>query len=234
MTVLSACQDAIARLVSRRPASVFGNDDEICVEISSLANEAAADISKSNDWQALTEFYTITADGTSSTYSAPPDYDRMVQATEIFDPNNWCWGFAHVVDYGQWILRQAQGVGLYPGIWMLRKNLFNFYPIPAAGREAVFPYISNAWATSSEGQAKTAFDRDDDLFALDDRLLTLALIWRWKAMKVMDYQEDIRNYDIALSQAMARDKGSRVIRKNGGGLGGLNTRPAWPWELGGV
>lgn len=231
MTALSACQEAIARLVARRPASVFASEDEICVEIASLANEAATDIAKANDWQALIEYHEITGNGVAVEFPFPDDYDRMVQATEIYDPNNWCWGYQHINDYGQWTLLAAQGFTITPGGWTIRKNKFHFYPAPSSGAVATFPYISNLWATSAGGTAKGLFDRDDDLFVLDDRLLTLALIWRWKSMKGMDYQEDIKNSDIALSQAMTRDKGARVIRK-GNSFSGFNTHVAWPWSLG--
>jgi len=232
MTALSACQDAIARLVARRPNSVFASDDEICVEIASLANEAATDIAKACDWQALIEYNPITGDGASLEYPLPADYDRMVQATEIYDPSNWCWGYEHITDYGQWTLLEAQGFTITPGAWMIRGNKFQFYPAPASGAVATFPYVSRYWATSAGGAGKGVFDRDDDLFVLDDRLLTLALIWRWKSMKGMDYQEDIKNSDIALSQAMTRDRGARTIRKGYGRLSSLNTRLAWPWSLG--
>jgi len=233
MTALSSCQDAIARLVARRPNSVFASDEEICVEIASLANEAAPDIAKAYDWQALVKYQQTTGDGVSLEYPFPVDYDRMVQATEIYDPNNWCWGYEHINNYGQWTLLEAQGFTITPGAWMIRGNKFHFYPAPASGAVATFPYVSNYWAASSTGTEKAAFDRDDDLFALDDRLLTLALIWRWKSMKGMNYDEDLKNSDIALSQAMARDKGARTIRK-GGNRPGLNTHLAWPWPLGGV
>jgi hypothetical protein len=232
MTALSACQDAIARLVARRPNSVFASDEEICVEIASLANEAATDIAKANDWQALTEFYDITGDGVTAAFAFPADYDRMIQATDIYDPANWCWGYEHIVNYGEWIIRNARGIGLLPGAWIIRKNQFHFYPVPASGATATFPYISKNWAASSGGTAKSVFDRDDDVFALDDRILTLALIWRWKSMKGMDYGEDVKNYDIALSQSMTRDKGGRTIRKGSSALTGLNTSVGWPWSLG--
>lgn len=231
MTVLAATQNAIARLVARRPNSVFSSDDEICVEIASLANEAATDIAKACDWQALIEYHEVSGDGVSVEFPFPADYDRMLQATEIYDPLNWCWGYDHITDYGQWVLRQAQGISLTPGAWMIRKNLFHFFPAPASGATATFPYISSYWATAAGGTAKGLFDRDDDIFVLDERLLTLSLIWRWKSMKGMDYQEDIKNFDIALSQAMTRDKGARSIRKGGYGHT-LNTRLAWPWSLG--
>lgn len=212
---------------------MFASDEEICVEIASLANEAATDIAKAYDWQALIAYYPITGDGVSLEYPFPDDYDRMVQATEIYDPNNWCWGYVHINDYGQWLINEAQGFTITPGAWTIRQNKFRFYPAPSSGAVATFPYVSSYWATTAAGTGKGVFDRDDDLFVLDDRLLTLALIWRWKSMKGMNYDEDLKNSDIALSQAMAKDKGARTIRK-GGYRGSPNTNIAWPWPLGGI
>ena len=46
---------------------------------------------------------------------------------------------------------------------------------------------------------------------LPERLLTLGLIWRWRAQKRQEYAEDLRNYEIALSEEIGRDKGSQII-----------------------
>jgi hypothetical protein len=233
MTILEASQSAIARLIGRRPAAVVSSQDEMEVEITALAQEAATDIAKAQDWQALTEFYPIAADGVSTAYDFPADYDRMVQATDMYDPNNWCWGYTHVVLYGDWIRLQNSHVGLLtPGAWTIRKNQFHFLPAPASGASALFPYISNNIFTSQSGSPKATITRDDDSFVLDERLLTLALIWRWKQMKQMDYAEDMRLYEDALSQEMTRDKGARVIRRNSRRVPS-NVHVGWPWILGG-
>lgn len=232
MSVLSACQDAIARLVARRPASVFASDDEICVEIASLANEAATDIAKANDWQALTVLKIIDGDGVTVDWPMPTDYDRMVNGTDV---HSGTWTYMRYMNAGtldNWQDLNALLPAIPPGYWIILQNQISFLPTVTSGQDARFYYVSNQWARSAGGTAKALFDRDDDTFVLDDRLLTLALIWRWKSMKGMDYQEDIKNSDIALSQAMARDKGSRPIRKGYGNLSGMNTRLAWPWSLG--
>jgi hypothetical protein len=233
MTILSAAQDAIARLVGRRPAAVVSSTDEICVEITAIAQEAAEEIFKAHDWQDLTEFQTITGDGTSSTFALPSDYDRMVLKSELYDPNNWFWNYQHVTDYGQWLIYQNSGFGwVSPGVWTLRKNQFHFMPTPQAGAKAVFPYVSNNIFADSNGNPKPRLSADTDSFVLDERVLTLAIIWKWLSLKRMDYQQEIDDYNIALTQAAARDKGSRVIRK-GNRFNPLNTYLAWPYSLGG-
>lgn len=232
MTALSACQDAISRLVARRPASVFASADEICVEIASLANEAAADIATSADWQALTTLKIINGDGVTEEWSLPDDYDRMVLGTDIHSSTWTRMRYAPVGTLDNWLDLKTLTPAIPPGYWHIMGGKIAFVPVVSSGDDARFYYISNKWARSAGGTAKASFDRDDDTFALDERVLTLSLIWRWKAMKGMTYDEDIKSYDLALSQVMARDKGSSVIRKGWRGLSGLNTHLAWPGELG--
>lgn len=92
------------------------------------------------------------------------------------------------------------------------------------------PYISKEWARDSSGNPKGEFTADDDEFILDNRLLRLGLIWRWRQQKRLEYGEDMQTYEIALSQAQARDKGARVIRSPRPMR--WNAQTAYPWPLG--
>lgn len=232
MTILTATQNAVMRLVGQRPNAILSSQETIAVEMTALVKESCVDIMKAHDWQELTEFRTITGDGTTAAFDLPDDYDRQVMATEFYDPATWCWNYQHVSDYGRWIKYKNGGFALItPGIWTIRKNQFHFLPVPPAGKEAEFIYISNKIFLGENGTHKTELTSDDDSFVLDERLLTLALIWRWKEIKQMDYGEDLKNYDIALSQAMSRDKGARTIRtRRMGTRRGFSY--AFPWSLG--
>lgn len=234
MSILTASQNAIAYLVGRRPASVVSSTDEIAVEMTTLAQEAGTEIAKANDWTALTEFHEITADGVSETYPFPEDYDRMVQASEFYDPNNWCWNYRHITNFGEWIQIKNGALGvLTPGMWTIRKKQFHFYPVPAAGQKATFAYISNNIFEDENGAPKPTITSDADVYVLNERLLTLCMIWKWLALKRMDYQQEIADYNLAFTQEATRDKGARVIRKRNR-YHGFDLRPAWPWPLGGV
>lgn len=232
MSILSACQQAAMRLVGQKPAAIISSEETIAVELAALAQESCVDIMKAHDWQELTEFHTITGDGATEAFDLPSDYDRQVMATEFYDPDTWCWDFFHVTDYGQWLRYKNGGFALItPGVWTIRKNQFHFLPTPPSGQSAEFIYISNKIYRAANGTTKTGITQDDDSFVLDERLLTLALMWRWKELKQMEYGEDLRNYDLALSQAMSRDKGARRIRTRRIGLT-RNWRTAYPWSLG--
>lgn len=224
MTVLAASQDAISQLIGRRPSTVFSSQDEICVEIASLSNEAAADIMKGHDWRALSVVYTITSNGVDGNYPFPDDYDRMVVASVQQNPDNYIWGYWFCPTLDDWINIRNNDFNAFPGAWIILDGQFQYFPVPTAGQMAMFPYVSGNYALAAdETTTKPAFTTDGDMFRIlgtgtaqlsaADRILKLSLIWRWKALKRMDYQEDMRNYEIALSQAQARDVGARVIRK---------------------
>jgi hypothetical protein len=232
MTCLSACQSALVRLVGKKPPTVFSSTEQTVVEIADLVNEVGTDIMKSHDWQALTKIQSVAGNGTDTAFPLPPDYDRMILAQGVADANSWFWGYTQVPDMDTWIMIQN---GFYlgivaPGWWILTGGQFQFNPAPAAGATAQYPYVSKNFALDVGGASKSAFNNDNDTFLLDERLLTLGLIWRWRAQKRLEYAEDMQNYEIALSQAQARDRGATVIRSNGQRRTGFRT--GWPWSLG--
>lgn len=208
--ILTAIKSAILRVTGQVVQEVFASTDPIAVEMADLANEVAADIAKSHDWRALTKINTITANG-GEAYALPTDYDRMVMGAEIDDQASWFWGYHQFDSVNEWMRFRSGGVSLIsPGGWIIIGGEVNFYPAP--GGVAQFPYITNQWAIAEDSGRKAAFTADSDIFLLDERLLTLGLIWRWLAQKKMAYAEDMQTYEIALAQAQSRDKGARVLR----------------------
>jgi len=227
--ILSAMQSAILRLTGVKVEEVFASTDKICIEIADLVNEVAADIAKSHDWQALTKVEEVVVTGALA-YDIPTDFDRMPVASSIDDKTNWFWGYFPFDDVNQWLSYKSGEYSIItPGGWIILGGELNFYPAPNG--TAQYPYISNQWAIDEQGGKKAAFTADNDIFALDERLLTLGLIWRWQEQKDMAYAETMQTYEIALSQAQARDRGARTIRSRSTGPQ-LNTRMAYPWSLG--
>src|SRR5690606_10974461 len=139
MTILTAAQSAIARLVGRRPAAVVSSQDEMDVEITALAQEAAVDIMKAHDWQTLTKRYTVTANGDDG-YSLPSDYDRMVLAMGLSSPtwpDRW---FQPVTSLNEWEALRQRSVTLTPGWWMILGGRLQLQPSLGMGQEATFYY----------------------------------------------------------------------------------------------
>ena len=207
MTVLSAAQSAALRLLGRKPASIFSSSNTFEMELADLATETAVAIAKENEWQKLKVLATLQGDGTKTAFDLPTDYDRMIKDGNVHSSLYQTAFFSRVDSLDDWILIGDILATPSPGNWIVIGGQMNIKPAMPSNDTARFYYISKNIVNGS----KTAFATDEDEFVLPERLLTLGLIWRWRSQKRMEYAEDLQNYEIALSQEIARDRGARVI-----------------------
>lgn len=198
-----------------------------------LVNEAAQDIAKYHDWQALQRVTTVPGDGTATEFNLPADYDRMLISSSVQDAKGWLFGYFQYGDINSFMFAKARGFQPNPGGWIIYGNKLRFAPAPSAGNSASFPYISKNWAHPSSGPDKAAFTDDADEFLLPERLLTLWLVWRWRENKKLDASGDQESFVKALDEYAARDRGARsYARSSRRAIAG--THLAWPGVLGGV
>lgn len=240
MTVLSAGQAAGIRLLGRRPASLFSDSDVFGLELGELATEAANDIVDFYDWQKLKILQKHTGDGLTVAFDLPSDYGRMLKDGELHSLTWRNKPFRKARDENDWIYQQQVPTAA-PGVWIILGGQMQIFPPMPVGEVAEYYYISNnivagnylvdelgntlvdqAGNTLIDSGFKTAFTADADVFILPERLLTLSLIWRWRAQKRQAYDEDLTNYETALATATGTDKGARilVVGKVRGGGGG--------------
>jgi hypothetical protein len=108
-----------------------------------------------------------------------------------------------------------------PQNWQARKGFINtspypnyriangeigFSPVPTAGQDCYFEYVSKNWKTNEDGTVRgDSFTNDNDVSLLDENLLRMGLKWRWKHAKGFDYAEDKLEYEDMVNQAIARD-----------------------------
>lgn len=234
MTVLSAMQSAAIRLIGRKPTTFFSSTQGFEQEIVDLANEVAKSIADQHDWNALLKTYTLTGDGVTTTFPLPPDYDRMLLDGSIYDATNWAWGYQRIVRADEFLYLQVRDFSIItPGFWTMLGNEFQFLPAPNDQAQAKFLYVTKNIVSDENGDLKDSFTTDSDSFVLDERLLTLGLIWRWKEQKKMDAGSDQANFDTLFSDLSGRDGGSKPIRTPARRWpAGLRLRGAYPWPLG--
>lgn len=206
MTVLSACQKAATKLNQARPSTVFGSTDTFALELADLANETAETVMKAHDWRKLTTLSTITGDGTDTSFALPTDYDRMPLKSNVYGSLARL-PFLQARDLDQWLEFDITPVVGAPGYWVILGGEMQIKPAMATTQTAKFYYISNIIVSGS----KTAFTADADTFLLPERLITLGIVWRWKAQKGLEYAEHLKNFEIALGEEAGRDKGSRIL-----------------------
>lgn len=207
-TIVSNATDRIA--VTLGGTSVFSNPGETARQMRALANQEGTELMRRGSWQVLTKETTFNALAQEAqTGVIPEDFDHMLNETF----------------YNRTRKRQVVGP-LTPKEWQEQKSivatvLYDSYrirggsilmiPVPSAGDEYAFEYISNQWVLSTDQEPKTAFTADSDTSVLDEELITLGVIWRFLKAKGFDYAESFRTYELQVSQALARDGSKRTV-----------------------
>lgn len=226
MTVLSACQEAAIELSQTEPTTLFSTTDRFAKELRVQANKSAVAIMKRYDWQALTKRATITGDGSDTTFDLPTDYDRMAAKTNLASSASNI-DLVKATDLDQWDYFQNHFSTPTPGYWIVLGGQLQVMPAPGSGVVHSYYYISRNVVSGNQA----AFTADGDTFVLPERLLTLSIIWRWRASKRLEYAEDMQNFEIAFGEETATDKGSRILVAGQQRMP-YNVRTAYPGPLG--
>lgn len=214
MTMLSIVQDASVSLGLTSPSAVASTSTQ--AQMLGLLNLEGKDLAARAPWYVLRRRNTFTLSTSSSNQGAmngtvvtASDFDYMLQDTfyntttsmpiegpmmDTEEEEQTALGFSG--PYQQWALR---GGDLY------------IYPQPTSADATAFQYISKFWCKASGGTRKAAFTVDTDLSLLDESLLTLGLIWRWKRANGLDYAQEFALYESRVHDAIAREVGGKKL-----------------------
>jgi hypothetical protein len=198
-----------------QPTSLFSTTDPFAAELLLCAKDTAESLIKEeHDWRALTLMATLTGDASTVLFplaTTAPSFQRLIKNAKLHSLRFRNATFRAAADLDEWLFIKDNLLVGSPGNWVLLNNAVQIFPPMPVSDTARFFYISNYYALSSGGTPQAAFLADTDTFALDESLLRLGIIWRWKADKGRDYSESLKNYEIAKSAAMTGDKGSQSI-----------------------
>lgn len=211
MTILSVCKDAAVKLNQPKPSSVFSTADQFANELVLYANETAASLLKEeHDWRDLTKLATCAGDAATIAFTlatVAPGYERLIKNGKLHSLRFRNATFRAARDLDEWLFLNDSLLVGSPGNWVILGGQMQIFPPMPVSDSARFYYITNQIVSGP----KTQFTADTDTFLLDERLLYLGIVWRWRAAKRMEYSEDLQNYEIAKQSAMGKDKGSQAI-----------------------
>lgn len=214
MTLLTIVQDAVEEIgFGTKPATVIGNTDQVATQMFRLLNREGEYLSK-YQWQALKKEHTFTLVTSDQDYALPTDFRYIIPASSwnrdnqriIIGPltsSEWQW-------FKGWTT--VNGLNLRARI---RNNTFEFEQEILSsdnGKTIAFEYMSKYWTESVASVAQQKFAADDDTSILDEELLTMGLIWRFRKAKGLEFTADLAEYTKLVREAKARDGGAQVIR----------------------
>jgi hypothetical protein len=216
MTLLTIVQNAADRLGITRPSSVFTSTDQSTLRLLGYAQEEGKSLARRHSWQILTKEQTFTATATETQTSAlPSDFDRWIDETfynrtqkrPVYGPlNAQEWQFAKSV-VATVIIESFRQRGSSTDILLT--------PTATAGETYAFEYIARNWCESSGGTDQAAWAADADVAFLEEELITLGVVWRFKSGQGLSYAEEFRNYELECLKAISKDGGKRTLNAGG-------------------
>ncbi|MBZ9926781.1 hypothetical protein [Mesorhizobium sp. BR1-1-4] len=215
------------------PTLVYGNTTREMVEMQELANVMASEIVDAYDWQKLLIPKTITGDGISADFDLPDDYERMQQTSSLWS-SRWHWETSHLTSPNDWIELQVTPVASVNGYWIIFADQFHQSPVMAVAETVKFFYVSNQIIAASNGSLKPAFTEDADTFRLSERLLKMAIIYRWKQNKGLAYQQAQDDFETLKLSLIDKDAGSKPVVSGIPPLSWRGRKSAWPGTVTGA
>jgi hypothetical protein len=209
MSLLSIIQAAAIKCGLPSPNLGVGNADLNVQQLIGFANEEGQELAARHSWQVLTtEAHFLTtgaeAQGTIQTLAGPGFSFVLNETMWNRDQRRPVFGPRSPAEWQQLKAQFMQGPWYQ---YRIRGNQVIFLPVPSAGFNIYFEWVSQFWATATGGLVgtQTSLNIDTDVSVLDERLISLGCIWRWKEKNRFAYDEAQEKYEDAISDAITRD-----------------------------
>lgn len=233
MSLLTVVQSLCDQAGIPRPGTVVGNTDPGVRQILALSNVEGQDLQTRHRWSALIR------EGTFTTVANPNDLVVVASGFDYIFPDS-VWDrtrdqHLHPMTPELWQAYQATGQTGPTMRYRIQDGAFYLYPDPGAGRDIAFEYLTKNWCQTTGGVEQDAWANDTDTGLLDEKLMTLGLLWRWKKAKGMEYGEDFKTYENRVALAISRDGAAPHIGlsryRRAGRFIDENSVPEGSWSL---
>lgn len=219
MSLLTIVQCATDIIGLPRPTAVITSTDQTVRTLLALVNREGKNLAKLRNtwgggWTILEKEHTFTVTDGDEDYAFPADFGQLIfdtawNRTTFFELRG-------SLSPQQWQIARS-GLVASPAL-RLRYRIkrasgstreFFLDPIPTAtGDTVVYEYVSNQWVSNAAGDTfRTAFAADDDTSLLDEDLLEMGLVWRFKQSKGLAFAAELAEYEIERDRRIAADPG---------------------------
>lgn len=209
MTVLEVAQRAALKCGFDVPASLTGTE-RTTVAIVEVLNEAGRQIRDDYDWQSLKGTHRLTGDGVTEEFDLPTDYARMSKNMAIWPSDTPAWPLDHISDVDLWLSFNAQNYASANGRWTIYGDEMHIKPAPGDAVTLDFFYIKDGIFVAGDTPGPR-ITNGSDTFKLDENLLKLCFIYKWKQANGQTYAAELNDYQDALSVKIGGDKGPRML-----------------------
>jgi hypothetical protein len=231
MSLLTLIQKAAVRVGIPKPSVVVAATDLGVQQLLEFAQEEGEQLARYGDWRVLRKektFTTVAAETQTDT-PIPTDLGAFIDRTfwnrsrreRIYGP----------VSPEVWQRWKATTTFPITDTFCLRGTSWLMAPTPIAGQTIAYEYRSKNWCQSSGGTGQAAWAADTDTGILDERLMGMGLVWRYKQAKTLDWEADYSKYEFEVAQALAADQPRKTLNMGGETMAYGVTTPDGSWNL---
>jgi|TARA_R110000751_G_scaffold32990_5_gene82412 hypothetical protein len=218
MTLLTQIQNACDTIGLSRPSVAIASTDQNVRVLLALANTEGQELLERYAWpqtQIEKTHTTLAAELQGVVTTLAPGFSYIINST--FWNRTLSEPVSGPLSPSEWqALKARTATGPYSSFRMQGGKLYA-YPAPVAGNTWVFEYQSTYFCQASGGANQSVWTADSDVGVLDENLMMLGTVWRFKKKNGLDYSEDFRMYEQKLANQMARVGGKRTLDMQGGG-----------------
>jgi len=219
---LDIIQSVCKRVGLSEPNAAISNTDENIIRLVELANEEGEDLANIYRWQRLCNEATFTSTATESqgaiTTLAGADFNYLAADTVWDRSQNR--PILPLTDVEWQQMKSNSVTGPYSN-FRIRGNNFIVLPTMTAGHTVAFEWYSKNWCASSDGTGQSEWAADADVGVVDEGIMKLGLVWRWKRTQGLDYAEDFNTYQLRVANAASRDGAKKKLRLSNNEMGRL-------------
>lgn len=222
MSLLTIVQCATDIIGLPRPTAVVTSTDQTVRTLFALVNREGQNLSKLRNtwgggWTILEKEHTFTTVTDDDDYAFPDDFgsltfDTAWDRTTFFEmrgslsPQQWQIARSGLVASPALRLRYR----IKRGSGSTRE--FFTDPVPSGGDTLVYEYLSNQWVSNAAGDTfKTTFTADDDVSLLDEDLVEMGLVWRYKQAKGLAFAAELAEYELERDRRIGNDPGATKV-----------------------
>lgn len=207
MSLLTISQDAARECKMPVPSAIVSSTDQIAVDLLGYAKREVTVLKWFAPWQALVKETTFTTVASATqTGVIPSDFDYILPDT-VWDRTNYTRLVGPKMP-SEWQALQAlvTSTGIPSASFRIRGDAFLMHPVPAAGATVAFEYVIDTPVTDSGGTTyRTNWVADADLSLIDDALVTMGVVWRFKRGLGQPYDDELNAYLDEVQRAAKRD-----------------------------
>lgn len=184
--------------------AVATSQDQNMRQSLALANTALRGVSFKKDWPILMREHKFTTVPGQAEYPLPADFHHLVSPSAVNASQYYqLKGSLTPIQWYRRALNNSLDWGLTFRIDPVGNN-FIVAPTPQSPSDLVFMYITKDIAVDGNGNPIQQFTQDSDRPLVDQDLVELALSWRWRQKKGMDFTAEMAEYLGTFNQRFAQ------------------------------